>query len=321
MSVLSVAALGCGDDVSVPGDGCVGHFCTPEGEPRFTDPEGGNVIFEYIYFDTELQAALGLPTGVTTVQRTMAYFMNAHTPEANPLPQPGECMNLEAMKGWPLYVGPRTDLDVGTLTIKGKNEAGVDTTIDVPKKPAGNDNIGRPHDIFYENISPGAGTYVKPNSRFTMEFGGAGSIPATTFTNLFMPGGSAEGYTLNSPGFEDNGPLVAGTNFPVKWTPGNHSNLPTGYELLGITWLVDSNGSPTHACPTALSDGQFTIPGAAITEYKAIATARGTNPAKMILLRQATVHNLSRLPNNDMNNERRIDVLSVLCWAQLMDVQ
>jgi hypothetical protein len=41
----------------------------------------------------------------------------------------------------------------------------------------------------------------------------------------------------------------------------------------------------------------------------------------MLLLRSSIVHKLSRLPNGDPNNKRRIDMLSVMCWAQLMDVQ
>jgi hypothetical protein len=33
------------------------------------------------------------------------------------------------------------------------------------------------------------------------------------------------------------------------------------------------------------------------------------------------VHKLARLPNGDANNKRRIDMLSMFCWVQLVDVQ
>ena len=315
---MALAACG-GDDApgnDVTPDGCTGHLCGESA--KVTDPEGGNIIFEYIYLDTELQAAFGLPAGVTNINRVMAYFMDAQSPNANPLPMPGVCNNLATTKGWPIYVGsPHTDLDVGTLKISGKNEADADFTVDVPKMPAGLDSIQRPHDIFYQTITPNAGASIKANSSYTVAFGGAGAIPATTFPDaIFL----SEKFTVNSPGLEDNGPLVAGTDYTVKWTPSTSSNKPANDEILGITWLVDTNGTPTHVCPTLLSAGEFKIPGSAIAEYKQIAIARGTNPNKMILLRNAVDHKLQRLPNAEPTNQRRIDMLSLLCWAQLMDV-
>ncbi|HWU86839.1 MAG TPA: hypothetical protein VN253_06175 [Kofleriaceae bacterium] len=315
---LLAAASACGDDSSSTGpDACAGHLQCGDG-PKITDPEGGNILFEYIWFDTELQAAFQLPAGVTSVNRVIGYFMNSHTPNANPLPTAGACNNLETTRGWPLYVGnPHEDLDVGTFTITGKNMAGTDVSIDVPKKPMGLDNIGRPHNTFYEIIQPDASKFIKPDSAYTVKFGGNGSIPATTFdNNIFL----AQDFAVNMPMIEGNGPLVAGTDFNVKWTPATSANLPAGDEVLGVTWLVDTNGKPTHICPAAHTAGQFTIPGAAITEYKAVATARGTNPNKVILLRNAIVHKLARLPNGDKANARRIDMLSVMCYAQLMNV-
>ena len=323
-SLLFVTALSaCGDDNGTTKDGgtdaCVGHFCgTP---PAVTDPEGGNIIFEYIYLDTELQAAFGLPPGVTTLQRVMAYFMESQTPNANPLPQPGQCNNLVATKGWPLYVGsPHQDLDVGAVTFSGKNTAGTATTINAAMMGPATDSIGRPHDIFYQAINPDAAKYLVPDSSYTVNFGGAGNIAATAFENaIFLP--SATNYTVTSPSLEDNGPLIANTDFTVHWTPGTNMNLPAGDEVLGLTWLVDAAGSPTHVCVAPHSAGQFTIPGTAIAEYKQIAIARGTNPSKAILLRQALVHHVRRLPNNEPANLRRIDMLGVLCWAQLVNVQ
>src|SRR5207302_3306599 len=127
--------------------GCTSHLGCPEaGMPALTDPEGGQVLFEYIYFDTELQTALGLPAGVTTANRVMAFFDDKMTPEDNPLPTAGQCNNLIATKGWPMYQGtPKTDLDVGTLTFTGMNTAGAASTITAPKgNPLpGTDAIGR----------------------------------------------------------------------------------------------------------------------------------------------------------------------------------
>jgi hypothetical protein len=265
---------------------------------------------------------------VTTVNRVMAYFMNSQTPQANPLPTAGQCNNLVATKGWPETVGTaHTDIDVGTLTISGKNAAGADVTSTIPKlTPTATmmtDQIGRPHDLWYQTVQPNADAFIKPNSSYSVKFGGSGTCAATTLPDaLFL----AENFTVKNPGLEDNGPLVPGTDFPVEWNPATSSNLPptgqlVGGAVLGITWLVDETGAPTHMCPVAHADGHFTIPGSAITEYKAIATARGLHPNKMILLRNAVVHQLVKLPNGDAKNERRVDMLTLLCWAQLMDVQ
>jgi hypothetical protein len=298
----------------------------PSDGPRqnFVDPEGGNLFLEYTHLDTELQATLGLPAGVTTHLRVMAYFMNRHTPDLNPLPTPGACNNLVATRGWPLNVGtPREDLDVGALTITGKNTAGADVTIEVLKRPVGVDAIGRPHDIYYQVFGANAGDFLAPDSSYTVELGGAGIIPPTTFDGaLFLPAD----FTVTMPMPEDNGPMQAGQPFNVRWNPATSANLPPAGEIvgggvLGVTWLADRNGSPTHLCVVHHNAGEFTIPPATIAEHKAIAQARGTDPSKLILLRSAMVHRLATLPNGDPRNPRRIDMLAQVTWAQLMDVQ
>jgi hypothetical protein len=317
---LSLVGAACGSEDPPPGD-CVGHEC-----PSAVDEaEGGNIIFEYIYFDTQLQAAFMLPQGVETATRVMGYFMNAHNPDANPLPAAGECTNLEATRGWPLFVAQeREDLDIGDLTITGVNESDEPTTMDIPLLTAMNDQIGRPHDIFYQTVIPDAAEQQKPNSSYDVTFTGNGEIAATTMPDAIVLAGD---FTVNSPDIEDDGPLIAGTDFPVAWTPGTTTGFPTddpsviGGDVLGVTWLVDVTGSPTHICPVLHSSGSFTIPGSAIEEYREVAVARGLSPDNMILLRNAIVHRVERLPNGDDDNVRRIDMLSVLCWAQLMNVE
>ncbi|MEO8699417.1 MAG: hypothetical protein ABI867_05210 [Kofleriaceae bacterium] len=310
-----VFGVGCGDDSGGDDDDCVGHLCG--GDVTIADNEGGQVIFEFIYFDTELQAAFSLPTGVTTALRTMAYFMEEQTPESNPLPQPGICNNLETTKGWPIFVGnPHVDVDVGTLTITGKKGDGSAVSIPVPKQAAGNDSINRPHDIFYQTIQPQAENFLLPDSAYDVSFSGSATIPATTMTGgLFL----AHGMVVDD--LENNGPMIGGTNFTVTWDYTPSTNLPEGAADDVVIWLVDTNGKPTHMCPTPAAANTFTIPGSTITEYKAAATARGTATTKVILLRNTIVHQLQRLPLAEAENKRRIDMVSIHCWAQLMDVQ
>lgn len=317
MFLSSVALAACGnDDVGTGNGNCIGHQCD---DTLITDPEGGQIVFEYIYLDTELQAGLKVPPGVTTVNRVVAFFMNGQTPEANPLPVPGQCNNLVATKGWPGFIGtPHTDLDVGTLTITGKNAKGLDSTITVDKLPTGTDAFARPHDIFYQKITPNADDVIKPDSAYSVKFGGSPTFPAASLDNsLYL----ASKFDVSGPTLEENGPLVAGTDFTVHWTPTATPGLPMGDDLAVTTWLVDVNGGATHMCPMPFDAGQFTIPGKAIAEYQAIAKARGLPPNKMILLRNGVIHQLRRLPNQTATNKRRIDMLTLMCWAQLMDVQ
>ena len=259
---------------------------------------------------------MGVPA---TAQRVMAYFMNAQTPNANPLPTPGACVNLVTTKGWPGYVGtPHTDLDVGALTFEGKKADGTASTITVPKLPAGKDQIGRAHDIFYQVVTPNADSVLKPDSLYTAKFGGAGTIMPTEFKdNVFL----ANTFTVENPGLEEDGPLRANADFTVHWTPATSANLPAGDEVLGITWLLTNMAEPVMLCPVLHSAGQFTIPASVIADFRTTATAMGRDPNVSVLLRNAVVHKLARLPNNDMQNKRRIDMLSVMCWAQVVNVR
>ena len=323
----------CGDSNTKTPDGngmCTGHGGCMDGSGSDTvtlnDPDGGNIIFEYIYLDSQLAGLL--TGGAPTAMRTIAYFLDSSTPQHTNLPTPGQCENLDAMMGWPIYIGtPDTHLDVGTVTLTGKNRAGMDVSIDVTKQSPGNDNLGRPHDgPFYQAIAPNADSYIAPDSAYTVAFGGSTTIPASTFSGdqgLFMPAD----YQIGTPAQENDGPLVAGTDFPVTWTPTTSTNLPAGCPNcvggapLGLVWLIDSNGKPAFLCLADRTSGSFTIPGATITDYKAVATARGADPTKVILSRQAVVHHLVRLPNNEATNKRRMDFLAINCWIQLMNVQ
>lgn len=310
IAATAITATACSDDSATTDIAAI------------TDPEGGNIIFEYIYLDSNLQAAFGLPSGVTTVQRTMAYFSNQMDTHA--LPTPGTCNNLDATQGWPLYIGTSTDLDVGTLTIAGNNTAGQAVSIEVAKQPAGKDAIGRMHNIFYQGVNPVAANFLQPDSSYDVSFGGAGEVAATDFPQgVYL----ANTFQVSDPPFEGAPPLVTGSDYTVHWTPAT-SNLPTGLDyaqghtggVIGLTWLADMTGSPTHVCPANHSDGQYTIPSATIAEYKADATARGTDPTHALLLRQAVVHILNRLPNGDAKNKRRVDMLGIMCWVQVVGV-
>ena len=60
--------------------------------------------------------------------RPASIELDKMTPEDNPLPTAGQCNNLIATKGWPMYQGtPKTDLDVGTLTFTASEPVAITT--------------------------------------------------------------------------------------------------------------------------------------------------------------------------------------------------
>src|SRR5690349_13608635 len=111
--------------------------------------DGGQVFFEYITYDSQLQATFGLPSGVTTQSRLTAFFLSDQIPEVNPLPTAGACNNLFATKGWPTFIGtPRTELDVGRLTVSGMNSASAPTTLVPTELMNSIDDWGRAQDVY-----------------------------------------------------------------------------------------------------------------------------------------------------------------------------
>lgn len=312
VSILPLTGLTACDDAQQ----CVGHICG--GDVTLQTNEGGGVAFEYIHLDSDLRNANPAQPLPETILRVTSYFVNHQMPELNPFPAAAVCTNLIAEKAWPIYSGSPEYLSAGSVTIKGKNAAGADVTIPNMKMSNMKDPFQRTHETFYLNISPNAPELAKPNSAFTVEFGGEGAFEATTETDaLFL----AESFTVKNPGLEDNTPIQTDRDFTVQWNPVESTNLPPGDQVLGVTWLVDQLGGPTHMCPTLHAAGQFTVPAAALQEHKAIQLARGQDGTGMILLRNAIVHKLATLPNGDAENKRRIDMVSLYCHAQFMPLQ
>jgi hypothetical protein len=212
------------------------------------------------------------------------------------------------------------------MSISGKNTAGNPVTWDVPQMRNGTDDLGRAQDIWYQTVVPNAGDFLAPDSSYTVSItGNGGSVPATTF-DVAAPSDNkaglyfAGGITVSAPDLNDNGPLVGGTDYTVHWTPPVNTNMPANDFPMVTIWLIASNGVAVEMCPVPADQGQFTIPGATINDFKTVSTAIGADPTHALLLRNSLVGQVARLPDSAAGTPRRIDMSTVNCWAQLVGV-
>jgi len=343
--LLGLSAFACGDDDSTDdgsgtpdggggggadaGDGA-GADASVDRPPALTDREGGQVLFEYINLDDDLIAAFGLPEGVTTVNRNMAHFIRSQSPEANALPALDDCVNLYETHGWPLgYLEgdgqERTYADVGDVSISGKDADGADITIDITEGTNPLDNWSRSHDQFYEAIPAPAN--ILPDSSFSLSMSGSDEYPETTYEDVAYMPGHFEGLV---PGLnEDDIGLNTTDDTTVQWEVVDHPNKPEGLELLTVVVLGEPlTGAPVMFCPTLASNGEFTITAEHVQSYRDSVEARtgkkGT-AEQAILLRNHIAHTLGWFDNGEGEAEfspedpRRIDVLSVYCYAQIVN--
>jgi hypothetical protein len=310
--VLTVLA-GCGDNHAAPP---VPDAPPPDGHqpcPEQSDREGGQVMFEDLRLDTDLQAIFGLPPESL---RVIAFFRTDQVPQSSPFPSPGVCTNLEATHAWPLDFGSmHTDVDVGKLLVTRESE------LEIPKLGPRTDVLGRPHEVFYQLVG-GDASQLAFDATYSIAFDGAAAVAGGSFSNaLYLP----PKFDVVAPAVEDNGPLSASTPFTVRWSPAQATHLPPANTLVGggilqMTWLADTAGVPTHLCFTAHSDGMFTIPASSLAEYKAVAAGRGQPTSKAVLVQQAMAWRLAQLPSTTECNRRRLDWVGMTTSAQLIDV-
>ena len=280
--------------------------------------DGGNLFVEYLTLDSELQGRYALPGGITTMARVLAVFVRDSTPEHATLPTPGQCENLTTAMGWPVYIGsPRIELDLGALSLHGANTAGTTATTTIPELMDSTDALGRAQDYYYQLVQPDASSLLAPDSAYTVSFAGTMTIPNGTFSqDVFVPAM----FQVSQPDLEDDGPLVAGTDYRVYWTPTTSMNLPAGMDELAFVWLLDTSGAPLFLCIADRATGSFTIPGQTIADYKQVAQMRGMPANQVILRRDALVHERMRLPAVEPTNCRQLDLLGVTSFEQLMNV-
>jgi hypothetical protein len=254
-------------------------------------------------------------------------------PQALRLPPSGECTNVVTDSGvWLGNLGtPREYIDVGTVSVRQTNDDGDEVTTELPRAVDGapatwpRDNLFVDHGkdgIFYEYIQLNAGEILSAGTRGDVILSGSDEFPATTYENaIYVP----ENNQLENPGLNDEFTMVAGEDFTVGWEEIPQPNAPAEsegltYELFELVATVNpATGAPIHLCPTFAddADGEFTIPGEVIADYRDTVEGLGGNPDAIVLLRNTNAHAVVRLDPTDEANPRRVDVVSVWCYVQL----
>ena len=277
-------------------------------------PDGGDLFVEYLTVDSDLQTMYG----ASTLARVIAVFVDDQTPQRSTLPTPGQCENLVAQMGWPTYSGtPRTQLDVGDLTIQGPTSSGTIATTSILELTNSTDVLGRVQDVYYQLVRPDAAALLEADAPYDVTLSGTATIPGTTLDQpVYVPAM----FQVSSPDLEDNGPLVAGTDYAVHWTPTASAGVPPNDLVLGLVWLLDTSGAPLFLCLADRSSGSFTIPGQVIADYKQLAQSRGLPSDQVILRRDAAARGVTWLPNGEPTNCRSLDLLGATSFEQLMNV-
>lgn len=309
-SVLSVGLLplfACGDDATVtpdarPIDAPVSIDASIDAPPTpmfkgYDADEGGELRMEYVRF-----AAGNAATRVTSF-----LFANPGTKKFHDYLSLNGCTNTSTDMVWPVATNPiaeRVYLDPGNIII-----AGGPMTLTLPRRATmGTDPFGRTHPANEWAFHFGGGTatdgptYLSEKTAYDVVFTGTSEVPAQVFDNvLWMPADFA---------LTDHGvtPLAipADTAQTFSWTTPTQG-APAGYEVLSLVAFTGANG-PAVTCIEP-NDGSVTVPADMIN------IARAAYPSGGTLARQTLTHVVRELVDANGPTGRRIDFVSVWCYA------
>jgi hypothetical protein len=321
---IAIAACGGDDDGDNPdANNNPDADTSPDAAPPIgiDAPEGGAIFVEHVTLGDTLQAAIGLPE--PNFVRTVATAINGMTPEAMGIPTFNTCTNQWANTptDWPMGIGTSvTYLDVGDMTVSGKNYANDATEWDLPLNTSGTDLFGRPIDEVREYLDSGVSEYIKPGTFFTIEMSGSSEVEPTTWTDAaFVP----NSFSVINPGLNDDVTFTAGTDATVEWEEQDlPASMPPNSAMAEVVALASpATGSLVIMCPFVNDpDGAATISGEMIQAYRDTVTAQGGDPDVAILVRNYNNHHIMELPNGDPDNVRRVDVIGIYCFVQLVNI-
>ena len=313
VGLVAPTLLGCGDDktgINPDGPKPVDTVDADDFKGYNAD-EGGEIRHEYIYL-SPMGGAPSLRTRSTTFlwePGSIDFFTFAN--------QNG-CTDVrkdQTARFWPTAVNPlaeRTYLDPGMVKFTGGP-----TPLEVGKWPAAMwvDPAGRDHPGAEVNVHfvppPGAADgamYLAEKTTMSVEFTGSAEIPAQTFTDvMYMPAAfEPTGAFACTGGPCPIVPLVAGTDITFTWTTPPVTP-PAGFEILSLVAFTGGKG-PAIVCVEP-NDGSITVPAALVDAGRAYYPTGGT------LARQTLTHEVRELVDNTGPTGRRIDFITIWCYA------
>lgn len=316
MSIGLAAMVGCGDD-----DG--GGSDDPDAAPDEADatpddpdaapdevtvfgPEGGEFRLEYIVIDDG-----------TIITRVTAFGMkdagSGETPDRFPLPPIPGCWDLTDDSIWPVAQSSDADyIDFGTVVVTG-DFSGVDEIV-IPKvdQSGGDvaDGVGRTHEEYNFRLDfDNADTVFQGDSTYSVLLGGSDEWPAQAYDmKVYMP----PAFDLIDPALGEVVMIEEDTPLTLTW----EATEVDDHEVISAVAFATPADGPTIVCAEIGNDGEIVIPAEEIN--KVVALVGEGNQAT--IARQTAVHEIAELTNGDDVSGRRIDLLSIWCYATTFEV-
>ncbi len=295
------AIAGCGDDGNDLKRPDASEPPPDAAKPMFKNydaDEGGEVRIEYLRFGN----------GNAALRAGAFFYDNPGSTRFWPYMSLNGCTDTSTDMVWPTAASPiaeRTYLDPGMVLVVGGPQ-----TFSIPRRAAGNDVLGRPHPAdkwFFDPAVPtdmDGPTFLTEKTRYDVVLTGSPNMPGQIFDDvLFMP---AAFDVINPPLSTTPFVIPAGMPQTFTWqTPPN--NEPQGYEIQSLVAFTGPNG-PAVICVEP-NDGSITVPA------NMIDIARTKYPMGGTLARQTLTHVVRELVDKNGPTGKRIDFLTIWCYA------
>jgi hypothetical protein len=300
-AVTGLAA--CGDDtpdtdIDAPGP-------TPDAPKpvfkKYDADEGGEVRIEYVKFGN----------GNAGIRAGAFFYDNPGTKRFWEYVNLNGCTDSSTDMNWPTAanpIGERTYLDPGNVILSG----GPQTFTIRRNAMMGPDVPGRVHPAdkwFFDpatSADTDGGTFLAEKAKYDLIVTGSANMPAQVFDDVgYMPAA-----------FDVISPALSATPFPIPagmpqtftWTTPA-SDPPPGYEISSLVAFIVPGQGPAVICVEP-NDGSITVPA----NFIDIARAKiGANTGT--LARQTLTHQVRELVDRNGPTGKRIDFLTIWCYA------
>ncbi|HWO26798.1 MAG TPA: hypothetical protein VNO30_49050 [Kofleriaceae bacterium] len=263
--------------------------------------EGGEVRIEYVKFGN----------GNAGIRAGAFFYDNPGTKRFWEYVNTNGCTDSSTDMNWPTAANPiaeRTYLDPGNIILSGGPQ-----TFTLKRNPAmGPDVPGRVHpaDKWFFDTATSAdtdgGTYLTEKTKYDLIVTGSPSMPAQIFDDvMYMPAD----FSVISPALSTTPfPIPAGMPQTFTWTTPP-SDQPAGYEIVSLVAFIVPGQGPAVLCIEP-NDGSITVPA----NFIDIARAKiGANTGT--LARQTLTHQVRELMDRNGPTGKRIDLLTIWCYA------